>query len=603
MDNRNKFWKGVLVGALVTAFAGLIVVGMSAGIFLIGRSVMSRQPQRQTSRGESGAQLDWGKVSSKAQLIQAYIEKYFLFDEEEGNVEEYIYKGLMAGLDDAYSTYYTAEEFEDLMEETSGEYCGIGALVSKNMTTGLVSIVKVFRNTPAQEAGLQTGDVFYQIDDLEVTGDIDLDILVSQYVKGEEGTTVHLKMYRPSIEDYVEMDVERRQVEVQTVEYEMKADNLGYVSVSQFEDTTTAQFIEAIEDLESQGMEGLIIDLRGNPGGVLDTAVDMLDYMLPDDLTQYSDNGKTLLVSTADKNGEGDSYYCEDGHSVDVPVTILVDGNSASASEVFSGAMKDYGRAALVGTTTFGKGIVQTVFSLNDGSAIKLTTAHYYSPSGFDLHGIGIEPDVEIAYQIPEMAVEDGDDAETAGDGAAGDIGNADDPGDTAGDPGVSEGAAEEGGDGDETAGGIGADAAGGADDMAEAGVMDNQLEKAEDVLREMIDGRSIDDIREAASAEKAEADAALAADAAVSSGTEASSEAENVDGEAESAGNAGSAETAEGAEAEESADDADAGENAEDNAADADGEKETGDTEHERERVPDEAKKQEDLPAGKNAA
>lgn len=578
MDNRNKFWKGVLVGALVTAFAGLIVVGMSAGIFLIGRSVMSRQPQRQTSRGESGAQLDWGKVSSKAQLIQAYIEKYFLFDEEEGNVEEYIYKGLMAGLDDAYSTYYTAEEFEDLMEETSGEYCGIGALVSKNMTTGLVSIVKVFRNTPAQEAGLQTGDVFYQIDDLEVTGDIDLDILVSQYVKGEEGTTVHLKMYRPSIEDYVEMDVERRQVEVQTVEYEMKADNLGYVSVSQFEDTTTAQFIEAIEDLESQGMEGLIIDLRGNPGGVLDTAVDMLDYMLPDDLTQYSDNGKTLLVSTADKNGEGDSYYCEDGHSVDVPVTILVDGNSASASEVFSGAMKDYGRAALVGTTTFGKGIVQTVFSLNDGSAIKLTTAHYYSPSGFDLHGIGIEPDVEIAYQIPEMAVEDGD-------------------------AGVSEGAAEEGGNGDETAGGIGADAAGGSDDMAEAGVMDNQLEKAEDVLREMIDGRSIDDIREAASAEKAEADAALAADAAVSSGTEASSEAENADGEAESAGNAGSAETAEGAEAEESADDADAGENAEDNAADADGEKETGDTEHERERVPDEAKKQEDLPAGENAA
>ncbi len=577
MDNRNKFWKGVLVGALVTAFAGLIVVGMSAGIFLIGRSVMSRQPQRQTSRGESGAQLDWGKVSSKAQLIQAYIEKYFLFDEEEGNVEEYIYKGLMAGLDDAYSTYYTAEEFEDLMEETSGEYCGIGALVSKNMTTGLVSIVKVFRNTPAQEAGLQTGDVFYQIDDLEVTGDIDLDILVSQYVKGEEGTTVHLKMYRPSIEDYVEMDVERRQVEVQTVEYEMKADNLGYVSVSQFEDTTTAQFIEAIEDLESQGMEGLIIDLRGNPGGVLDTAVDMLDYMIPDDLTQYSDNGKTLLVSTADKNGEGDSYYCEDGHSVDVPVTILVDGNSASASEVFSGAMKDYGRAALVGTTTFGKGIVQTVFSLNDGSAIKLTTAHYYSPSGFDLHGIGIEPDVEIAYQIPEMAVEDGD-------------------------AGVSEGAAAEGGDGDETAGGTGADAAGGADDMAEAGVMDNQLEKAEDVLREMIDGRSIDDIREAASAEKAEADAALAADAAVSSGTEASSGAENADGEAESAGNAGSAETAEGAEAEESADDADAGENAEDNAADADGEKETGDTEHERERVPDEAKKQEDLPAGENA-
>ena len=272
------------------------------------------------------------------------------------------------------------------------------------------------------------GDVFYQIDDLEVTGDMDLDILVSQHVKGEEGTTVHLKMYRPGIDDYIEVDVERRQVEVQTVEYEMKDENLGYVSVSQFEEATTQQFTQAIEDLESQGMEGLIIDLRGNPGGVLDTAVDMLDYMLPDDLTEYSGNGKTLLVSTADRNGEGDSYYCDDGHSLDIPVVILVDGNSASASEVFSGAMKDYGRAALVGTTTFGKGIVQTVFSLNDGSAIKLTTAHYYSPSGFDLHGIGIQPDVEIAYQVPEIA-EASNGTDPSGSAEASD--SAEDSGDT----------------------------------------------------------------------------------------------------------------------------------------------------------------------------
>lgn len=206
MENRNKFWKGVLVGALVTAFAGLIVVGMSAGIFLIGRSVMSRQPQGQTAQGGEEADINWSQVSSKAQLIQAYIEKYFLFDEDVENVEEYIYKGLMAGLGDDYSTYYTAEEFQDLMEETSGEYCGIGAMVSKNMTTGVISIVKVFKNTPAEEAGLMAGDVFYQIDDLEVTGDMDLDILVSQHVKGEEGTTVHLKMYRPGIDDYIEVD-------------------------------------------------------------------------------------------------------------------------------------------------------------------------------------------------------------------------------------------------------------------------------------------------------------------------------------------------------------------------------------------------------------
>ncbi len=484
MENKNNFWKGVLAGVLVTALAGLIIIGMGVWILLAGGGVISRQLQGQAVQSKSEAGFSWSRISSKLQLIQAYIEKYFLYDEDPENVEDYIYKGLMEGLDDPYSTYYTAEEFQDLMEETSGEYCGIGAMVSKNMTTGLVSIVKVFKNTPAEEAGLQAGDIFYQIDDLEVTGDIDLDILVSQYVKGEEGTTVHLKMYRPSIDDYVEMDVERRQVEVQTVEYEMKDGNLGYISVSQFEETTTSQFSSAIEELEEQGMEGLIIDLRGNPGGVLDTAVSMLDYMLPDDLTDYSENGKTLLVSTADRNGEGDSYYCSDGHSVDIPVVILIDGNAASASEVFSGAMKDYGRAALVGTTTFGKGIVQTVFGLNDGSAIKLTTAHYYSPSGFDLHGIGIEPDVEIAYQAPETE-----------DGA--DNGDAD----------------------------------------------DNQLMKAKEVLQEMIDGSSIETIREQAQAE-----------------SEAAETAEAEETGAEETESAETAETEETGTAEEDADDEDDG-------------------------------------------
>lgn len=475
MENRNKFWKGVLVGALVTAFAGLIIVGMSAGIFLIGRSVIYSQSRSQTAQGEEGKSgIDWNRVVSKGQFLQSYIEEYFLFDEDLENVEESIYKGLMSGLEDDYSTYYTPEEFKDLMEETRGEYCGIGAMVSKNMTTGVVSIVKVFKNTPAEEAGLMAGDVFYQIDDLKVTGDMDLDILVSQYVKGEEGTTVHLKMYRPSISDYVEMDVERRQVEVQTVEYEMKDDHLGYISVSQFEDNTTEQFMEAIEDLEEQGMEGMIIDLRGNPGGILDTAVAMLDYLLPDDLTQYSkdqDSNKdsTLLVSMADKNGEGDSYYCSDGHSVDCPIVILVDGNSASASEVFSGAMKDYGRAALVGTTTFGKGIVQTVFSLQDGSAIKITTAHYYSPSGFDLHGIGITPDVEIAYEIPERLLNfDSDEAASSG--------------------GVIQLTDED----------------------------DNQLMKAKEVLQEMIGGADLETVKEEAAAEKDAAEnAAGAADTA----------------------------------------------------------------------------------------
>ncbi len=407
MESKNKFWKGILIGSLVTAFVGLVIVGMSAGIFMVGKAMIDRQMHAESGPVQAGnsSDINWSQVEGKTRKLQSIIENYFLFDEDGKNVEEFIYKGLMAGLNDPYSVYYTEEEFFDLIEETSGEYCGIGAMVSKNIVTGTVSIAKVFKGTPAEEAGLRVGDIFYQVDEVEITADIDLDILVKQHVKGEEGTTVHLKMFRPSAEDYVEVDVVRRQIEVPTVEYRMEADQMGYIVVSQFDDITTEQFQAALDDLESQGMEGLVIDLRGNPGGVLDTAVDMIDYMLPDDLDEYSkEKNKTLIVSTADKNEQGEKYYCKDGHSVDLPVVILVDGNSASASEVFAGAMRDYGRAKLVGTTTFGKGIVQTLLPLGDGSAVKLTTAHYYSPSGFDLHGIGLEPDVEIEYKTPEEA-------------------------------------------------------------------------------------------------------------------------------------------------------------------------------------------------------
>lgn len=405
MESKNKFWKGIVIGVLVTAFAGLIVVGGATGIFLIGMINRAQAQSQAQVPTEADEFIDWKKVIEKAMQIQAIVEYYYLFEENSQNVEEYIYKGLMAGLDDPYSVYYTEEEFKELMEDTTGEYCGIGALVSKNFTTGIISISKVFHGAPAEEAGLRAGDIFFEVDSVEITTDIDLDILVKQHVKGEEGSKVHLKMFRPSLDDYIEVDVVRKKIEVPTIEYSMKENHLGYLAVTQFDEVTTEQFKLAIEDLEKNNMEGLIIDLRGNPGGVLEVAVNMLDYMLPDNLTKYSQGEKrTLIVSTADKNEDGDKYYCQDGHSVDLPVVILMDGNSASASEVFAGAMKDYERAKLVGTTSFGKGIVQTLLPLGDGSAIKLTTAHYYSPSGFDLHGVGLKPDEEIDFIYPESS-------------------------------------------------------------------------------------------------------------------------------------------------------------------------------------------------------
>ena len=410
---KNRFWTGVLAGALVTALAGLVVVGMSAGIYLFGRGVMSRQPeagaQEEEASGAGENAIDYGRLTSKMKLIEGVIDQYFLYDKDAQTVEDYTYLGMMAGLGDPCSTYYNEREFQSMMDSTSGEYSGIGAMISQNRSTGLCTIVRVYEGTPAMEAGMRPGDIIYQVGDVQVAGE-SLDVLVNNYIKGEEGTDVEITVYRADEDAYVDLTITRRKIEVPTVEYRMEEDSVGYVLISEFDGVTVNQFEEAVDALTDQGMKGLIIDLRSNPGGLLDGAVSMADYILPDDVDTYEKGeGKTLIVYTADKNGEGDVYTASDGHSVDLPIVVLVNEESASAAEVFTGALKDYGAARVVGTTTYGKGIVQNVIPLGDGSAIKITTAHYYTPSGFDLHEKGIEPDVEedLSAELKTQAVVD----------------------------------------------------------------------------------------------------------------------------------------------------------------------------------------------------
>ncbi|MCI8518368.1 MAG: S41 family peptidase [Hungatella sp.] len=412
MESKNKFWKGVLVGALVMAFAGLMIVGVSAGIFLIGKTVMDQpdqivQESDPQPPGEGELELD--RITEKMNYIQEIVKEYYLFDEDVELVEDGIYMGLMYGLNDPYSVYYNEEDYQSLMEDTSGEYCGIGAMVSQNRTTGISTVVKVFETAPAFEAGMLPGDIIYKVDDEDVAG-MELDLLVTNYIRGEEGSRVKVTVLRGDANEEVDLDIERRKVEVPTVEHEMMADNIGYIYVMQFDGVTGPQFQAAVDDLEKQGMEKLIIDLRDNPGGLLDAVVEMLAYVLPEDKMDG------MLVYTADKDGKGDRFFCDDGkiqyesdygqqasgfpkkdgHEIDVPMAVLVNGNSASASEVFTGAIMDYEVGIVVGTQTFGKGIVQSLLPLGDGTAIKLTTAHYYTPSGFDLHGVGLKPDIEV---------------------------------------------------------------------------------------------------------------------------------------------------------------------------------------------------------------
>ena len=410
VENKNRFWQGVLVGALITAFGGLIVIGASSFILMMGRAALNVEEHVQTVEAGSEAEeekkaLDLAEISQKLMLLKQKVDQDFYFEEDTDSMEEGIYAGMMAGLGDPYSCYYTAEQYEELMVDTQGVYCGIGAMISQNLETNVMTIIRVFEGSPAAEGGLLAGDMISKVDGRDVTQE-ELDIVVNNYVKGEENTEVTLTVFRPSVNDYLDITMTRKSVEVPTVEHQMLTDDIGYVLITQFEMVTAQQFKDAVKDLESQGMKKLMIDLRSNPGGVVDSAVAIAAYMLPegDILTTRYKNGQEDVYRTKDKKLRVDSsqeggfpqYPVLDEDELDIPIAILVNENSASASEILAGAMKDYGRATLVGTTTFGKGIVQNLYPLKDGSAIKMTVAKYFTPSGYDLHEKGIQPDVEV---------------------------------------------------------------------------------------------------------------------------------------------------------------------------------------------------------------
>lgn len=329
--------------------------------------------------------LDYKKIEEKTSVLQNIIDRYFLFDEDMTKVEDGIYAGMMNGLGDPYTVYYTKEEYKALNEDTEGKYSGIGAVVSQNPNTKIITIVKIFDNSPANDAGLQVGDIIDKIDGEEVAG-TDMDILVKTKIRGEEGTSFKMTVLRGDDRKEVELDLTRRSIEVETVAGKMLDNNIGYIAVSQFDAVTSEQFKSNIESLQSQGMTKLIVDLRGNPGGLLDQVVDMLDYILPDGLVLY----------TEDKYGEREEYYSDGSHELKIPMVVLVNENSASASEVFTATFRDFEWGTVVGKTTFGKGIVQNVLPLGDGTAVKITTQHYYPPSGYDLHKVGIKPDLEV---------------------------------------------------------------------------------------------------------------------------------------------------------------------------------------------------------------
>lgn len=382
-----KFLIGFLAGFCIALF---VVSGFN---YIVSNKSNANSEAAASSSTSENDSVDFDAVNTKVNTIQELIKQYYLNDIDYDKLESGIYSGLVSSLGDPYSTYYTKEEFDLLMESTSGTYSGIGALLSQDPKTGVISIIKVYEGTPSEEAGLHEGDMIYKVDDLEVTG-MDLAEAVT-HIKGEESSKVHMSIAREGEDGYLEFDVVRRKIEVPTVTSKMMDNKVGYISVSEFDDVTYEQYTKALDQLIADGMTGLVIDLRDNPGGNLDVVCKMVDEIL----------GEGLIVYTQDKNGEKQEWNSDASNKLKVPLAVLVNGNSASASEIFAGAVKDYKIGTLVGTKTFGKGIVQQLIDLKDGSALKLTIASYFTPNGTNIHGVGIEPDEKV--ELNESAKED----------------------------------------------------------------------------------------------------------------------------------------------------------------------------------------------------
>lgn len=346
-----------------------------------------KEPAKPTATpkpSEANEELMSDYFVSKMELLMQLIDQYYMYDISVDDMRTGAYKGLLEGLGDPYTCFYTKEEFDALMESTTGTYYGIGAVVQQNLKTMYITIVKPYVDGPAYNAGMLPGDIIYMVDDVDVTG-MDINNVVA-LMKGPEGTQVKVTVVRDGEADPVELIITRAKIEIETIEYEMLEDEVGYILISGFEEPTPRQFKEAIQDLQKQGMKGLVLDLRDNGGGLLDAVVEMLDYILP----------KGMIVYTEDKYGNRDEYKGTDKDVLEIPMTVLINGNSASAAEIFAAAMQDYKAATLIGTTSFGKGIVQTILPLTDGTAVKITVSRYFTPNGVCIHGEGVTPDIEV---------------------------------------------------------------------------------------------------------------------------------------------------------------------------------------------------------------
>ena len=332
---------------------------------------------------------------AKIDIIQSYLDKYYVDDLKEEQVEEMLYAGMMAGVGDRYTYYLTKENLKQYMDNSNGNFDGVGIEVYSTQD-GEVIVSSVMAGQPAEAAGMKAGDVIIGVDGQDMRGSMLSDVAAK--IRGREGTEVTIKVLRRSTGETMEFTMERAKVVLESVSSRMMEEKIGYISISGFKENTYTQFKEALDELQKEGMKGLILDLRDNPGGLVRSVYEIGEELLPEG----------TMVYTLDKNENRNDLKC-DGEYLDIPLVVLVNANSASASEIFAGAVKDMDRGTLIGTQTFGKGLVQRLFTLPDGSGLNITIQKYYTPNGTSIHGVGIEPDevVELPAEYQNTALKD----------------------------------------------------------------------------------------------------------------------------------------------------------------------------------------------------
>lgn len=390
----KSFFRGAIVGAFL---AGLLI-GILHGLGSTIRHFSVDKPKLREAKESHIVRSD--DFLNKYDAIARYVDSLYMDADsiKEDAVANGMLQGFIESIDDRYADYYDPEEYKEIMEKTSGQYGGIGVYVSQDKETGRIVIVSTIDDEPAAKAGIEADDIVMEIDGVSVFGK-DLSE-VSSMMKGEEGTQVKIKVIREGVQH--EYTITRKMIDMTSVDHEVIEDGqIGYIYINTFDLNTAEQFKEALDDIEKKGAKGLIIDIRNNGGGTVRTAIEILDRMLPEGLVMYTEN----------KKGRDEEFYSTADESYDKPFCVLINQYSASASEVFAGAIQDFGAGKLVGEKSYGKGVVQSIIPLQeigDGSAIKITTQRYYTPKGRNIDNKGIDPDVPVEIDVDKVVKKDG---------------------------------------------------------------------------------------------------------------------------------------------------------------------------------------------------